>query len=47
MTGEKMQPAQPAGPGKIEPAEMTGKEFNVFVLLVTRPSGTPEEKKGP
>ncbi|MCY3020838.1 MAG: hypothetical protein NTW87_17615 [Planctomycetota bacterium] len=36
MTGEKMQPAQPVGPGKIEPAEMTGKEFNVFVLLGTK-----------
>lgn len=31
MTG--LKPAQPIGSGKIDPAEFSGKEFNVFVLL--------------
>ena len=30
MTG--MEPAQPIGPGLIEPSEFTGTEFNVFVI---------------
>ena len=30
-----LQPAQPIGPGLIEPSEYTGKSFNVFVLLRT------------
>jgi hypothetical protein len=33
MTG--LAPAQPLGPGKIDPAEMTGKNFNVFVVRKT------------